>query len=186
MRECENEMTKKALRQATLRKMKMLQTEQKKAADRWLFEQLIQHPKYQQAKQLGLVLSMSHEVATDAIIRHAINEGKTVYVPTTDYEKKVMVFQQFTTFDQLATDDKGIRYIQDDSPVQNDLDLVIVPGVVFNQDGYRIGYGGGYFDRYLSQHEPTNLSLIYDIQLNEIVDIEPHDYPVSELIIAKT
>ncbi|MEJ7540676.1 5-formyltetrahydrofolate cyclo-ligase [Staphylococcus intermedius] len=179
-------MTKKALRQATLQKMKMLQTEQKKKADRWLFEQLIQHPKYQQAKHLGLVLSMSHEVETDPIIRHAIKEGKQVYVPTTDYEQKAMVFQQFTTFDQLATDDKGIRYIQVESPVKNNLDLVIVPGVVFNNEGYRIGYGGGYFDRYLSTYEPTNLSLIYDIQLSEIANIEPHDYPVSELIIAKT
>lgn len=179
-------MTKKALRQNILQKMKMLQVEQKEKADHWLFEQLIAHPKYEQANSIGLVLSMPHEVATDPIIKHALKAEKAVYVPTTDYENKSMVFQQFTTFDQLAIDDKGIRYIQAESPINNDLDLVIVPGVVFNQEGYRIGYGGGFFDRYLSEYQPTNLSLVYDIQLNEILSIEPHDYPVSELIIAKT
>ncbi|ARJ49856.1 5-formyltetrahydrofolate cyclo-ligase [Staphylococcus lutrae] len=179
-------MSKKALRQKTIAKMKQLSAYQKSEADRWLFEQLIHHPAYQRARSIGLVLSMPHEVTTDAIIRNALNENKDVYVPSTDYADKTMVFQQFTDFDQLNTDKKGIRYLRVNTPIQNHLDLVIVPGVVFNHDGYRIGYGGGYFDRYLAEYQPHNLSLVYDIQIDDTIQIESHDYPVSELIIANT
>lgn len=179
-------MTKKVLRQKTLEKMKQLTINQKAQADAWLFEQLIRHPKYQRAEKIGLVLSMPHEVTTDSIIMHALNEGKAVFVPTTDYDNKTMSFQQFTDFNQLATDDRGIRYIKENTPIQNELDLVIVPGVVFNRDGYRIGYGGGYFDRYLSRYQPHTLSLIYPLQINDSIPVEVHDYPVDELIIAHT
>ena len=64
----------------------------------------------------------------------------------------------------------------------NKMDLIVVPGVAFDKLGYRIGYGGGYYDRFLSQHRSNTVSLLYDFQLAQF-NIEPHDQPVEQLII---
>ncbi|QLK86069.1 5-formyltetrahydrofolate cyclo-ligase [Staphylococcus sp. 17KM0847] len=179
-------MTKKEIRQHVLKSMKQLEGHQKQQADQWLRQQLFNHPKYQQAQKIGIVLSMPHEVHTDPIILHIMQHGKQVYVPATTYYKKTMNFQQLVHLSQVSIDEKGIRYVDEETPIDNQLDLVIVPGVAFNREGYRIGYGGGYFDRFLSHYQPATLSLVYDIQIREDLPIASHDYPVAELIIAKT
>ncbi len=179
-------MNKKSLRLETLNKMKSLSPQQKCVADEWLFQQLIAHPKYQHANRIGIVMSMLHEINTDPIILHALQNDKLVFVPSTEYQQKKMVFQQLFDLNQVDMDERGIRYVKHQTPINHSLDLVIVPGVVFNQNGYRIGYGGGYFDRFLSKYQPVNLSLVYDIQMTDLMTVEPHDYPVSELIIAET
>lgn len=96
-----------------------------------------------------------------------------------------MSFKELDNLSNIAPDDKGINYVTSDTEITNDLDLLIVPGVVFNNKGYRIGYGGGYFDKFLSQHQQPTISLIYDFQINNF-EIEAHDQPVQKLIIATT
>ncbi|MGV3244036.1 5-formyltetrahydrofolate cyclo-ligase [Staphylococcus sp. 11261D007BR] len=179
-------MDKKEIRKTTLHKMKSLDESSKKQADHYLKEQLLNHSKYQSAQSIGLVLSMPHEVNTDAIIEQALKDDKKVFVPSTQYQTKTMNFQQIYSLDQVEIDSKGIRYVNDDTPINNELDLVIVPGVAFNDEGYRVGYGGGYFDRYLSTYRPQSISLIYDLQLLSSIPVETYDYPVQELIIANT
>ena len=63
------------------------------------------------------------------------------------------------------------------------IDLLIVPGVVFRHDGYRIGYGGGYFDCYLANYHHDTLSLVFEEQLNDDWQVDDYDVAVSELII---
>lgn len=179
-------MSKKEMRKSTLALMRGLNEKVKTKADHFLFQQLIEHEKFVNAQHIGIVLSMPHEVQTDPIIQYALDHHKSVYVPSTNYDKHIMQFQQLEDLNQLAVDEKSIRYVNADTPVKNDLDLVVVPGVIFNHAGYRIGYGGGYFDQFLSQYQPSTISLVYDIQLSDQIPVEPHDYPVQELIIAKT
>ncbi|MGO2109309.1 MAG: 5-formyltetrahydrofolate cyclo-ligase, partial [Staphylococcus equorum] len=85
----------------------------------------------------------------------------------------------------IGPDDKGINHVEADTEISNQLDLLIVPGVVFNHSGYRIGYGGGYFDKFLSQNTQPTISLLYDFQLGDF-EVESHDQPVEKLIIATT
>ena len=179
-------MSKKEMRKSTLALMRGLNKKVKTKADHFLFQQLIEHAKFKNAQNIGIVLSMPHEVATDPIIEFALNQNKSVFVPSTNYESHTMQFQQLENLDQVKLDEKSIRYVHANTLIQNELDLVIVPGVVFNHAGYRIGYGGGYFDRFLSEYQPSTISLIYDIQISDQIPIEPNDYPVQELIIAKT
>ncbi|MDO5374694.1 MAG: 5-formyltetrahydrofolate cyclo-ligase [Staphylococcus rostri] len=179
-------MMKKELRQNTLTRMRALDHVQKQQADQWLQTQFLSHPDYKTAHKIGVVLSMPHEVNTDPIIKQMLDDQKQVYVPATNYTTKTMNFQALTDLSDVALDEKGIRYINRDTPVDNDLDLVIVPGVVFNHDGYRIGYGGGYFDRYLNTYDVKTLCLVYDIQMCDHIPIEAHDQPVEHLIIANT
>ncbi|KIX91587.1 5-formyltetrahydrofolate cyclo-ligase [Staphylococcus microti] len=179
-------MVKKSLRQQILKRMREIGNVQKDDADQWLRAQLFAHENYKAAQKIGIVLSMAHEVNTDPIIMHMLRDGKQVYVPATNYATKTMNFQAINDLSQVAVDEKGIRYVNAETTIDNALDLVIVPGVAFNKEGYRIGYGGGYFDRYLNTYAVKTISLIYDVQLCEQLPIEAHDQPVQHLIIAKT
>ncbi|MCS4485532.1 5-formyltetrahydrofolate cyclo-ligase [Staphylococcus americanisciuri] len=179
-------MIKKELRQQTLKRMRTMDVYVKERADEWLRKQLVAHTFYKNANHIGIFLSMSHEVTTDPIIEQMLRDNKQVYVPVTNYTTKSMNFQELDDLSKVMLDEKGIRYLTEDTQTLNALDLVIVPGVAFNHEGYRIGYGGGYFDRYLNTYNVRTISLIYDFQLNKHIPVEPHDHPVDKLIIAKT
>ena len=68
---------------------------------------------------------------------------------------------------------------------KTEIDLIHVPGVVFNSQGFRIGYGGGYYDRYLADYEGISVSTMYQVQLEHFRP-DQHDIAVKELIIYET
>ena len=161
--------------------MKQLDKEHKLRADAWLKNQLINNTEYKNAKRIGIVLSMTHEVDTYPIIETMLSDGKKVFVPNTNYKLKEMNFKQLLSLNRLEKDEKGLLYVNDDTEITDRLDLIVVPGVAFRDDGYRIGYGGGYYDRFLSDSNANTISLIYDLQLTQF-EIESHDRPVEKLI----
>ncbi|PTK67413.1 5-formyltetrahydrofolate cyclo-ligase [Staphylococcus borealis] len=178
-------MSKKEIRKDILSRMKQLNKEHKQQADTWLKDQLINSQVYQNANSIGIVLSMPHEVDTYPIIESMLADNKHVFVPDTNYKLKEMNFKEILSFNSLEKDEKGLLYVNEDTEITDKLDLIVVPGVAFRNDGYRIGYGGGYYDRFLSQSEASTVSLLYDLQLSQF-DIESHDQPVDELIIFNT
>ena len=147
--------------------------------------QLINNTEYKNAKRIGIVLSMTHEVDTYPIIETMLSDGKKVFVPNTNYKLKEMNFKQLLSLNRLEKDEKGLLYVNDDTEITDQLDLIVVHGVAFRDDGYRIGYGGGYYDRFLSDSNANTISLIYDLQLTQF-EIESHDQPVEKLIIFNT
>ncbi|MCE4956117.1 5-formyltetrahydrofolate cyclo-ligase [Macrococcoides caseolyticum] len=149
-----------------------------------IYQHLIHHPKFDNAQSIGITLSMDHEVDTDFIIRYALTQGKKVYVPKCNYKTKQMTFVRYTKPDDLIIDDYGIESMNHEIEIGTQPDLLIVPGVIFNKEGYRIGYGGGYFDKYLSQFNGETLSILFDFQIDD-VPVEPHDIPVQTLITNK-
>ncbi|MDG0842549.1 5-formyltetrahydrofolate cyclo-ligase [Staphylococcus equorum] len=179
-------MSKKVLRQDKIELMKsFMSNNHKQASDEYLANHLFDTSEYKSAKRVGIVLSMPHEVNTYSIIEQMLNEGKTVFVPETNYKSKKMTFKHVDSLDHIGPDDKEINHVVADTEISNQLDLLIVPGVVFNHSGYRIGYGGGYFDKFLSQNAQPTISLLYDFQLGDF-EVESHDQPVEKLIIATT
>jgi 5-formyltetrahydrofolate cyclo-ligase len=99
-----------------------------------------------------------------------------------------MQFYEISSFDQLE-----IVYMQLHEPNPNktnkveseNISYLIVPGVVFDLSGFRIGYGGGYYDRFLSNYDGPTISIAFDEQLIEIVPSENFDVPVQLLITDK-
>lgn len=178
-------MRKKEIRSNILTIMKAFTDEDKVKADQWLKEQLFTSPSYQKARRIGIVLSMPHEVDTYKIIEDSLSKNKEIFVPNTDYSSHSMNFKELKDLSTLKKDEKGIYYVSENTEITDDLDLVVVPGVAFREDGYRIGYGGGYFDRFLSNSNASTLSLLYDFQLTHF-EIESHDQPVDKLIIYNT
>ena len=62
------------------------------------------------------------------------------------------------------------------------IDLLIVPGLAYTQAGYRLGFGGGYYDRFLRDYDGKTISLAFNCQMIPQIDLEEHDLPVSKII----
>ena len=173
---------KSELRKQVLREMKAISQEQKQFIDQTLTERLLQHPFYQEAKVIATYLSCPHEFQTQRLIEQALKDGKKVLIPKT-YPKGRM---DFVVYDpqQLVKTAFGLLEPQGDLEVvdASQIDLIHVPGLVFTTKGYRIGYGGGYYDRYLKHFSGHTLSTIYPCQIQDFIP-ENHDIPVEEVLI---
>ena len=173
---------KAELRKQVLQEMKALPLEQKQFIDQALIERLLHHPFYQEAKVIATYLSFPHEFQTQELIEQALKDGKKVLIPKT-YPKGRM---DFVVYDpqQLVKTSFGLLEPQGNLEVvdASQIDLIHVPGLVFTTEGYRIGYGGGYYDRYLEQFSGHTLSTVYPCQIRDFSP-ENHDIPVQEVLI---
>ena len=173
---------KAELRKKILQEMKALSQEQKRAMDRALTERFLHHPFYQEAKNIATYLSFPHEFQTQELIEQALKDGKKVLIPKT-YPKGRMEFVVYHP-QQLVKTSFGLLEPQGDLEVvePSQIDLIHVPGLAFTTEDYRIGYGGGYYDRYLEHFTGHTLSTVYPCQIQEF-NLEDHDIPVQEVLI---
>jgi 5-formyltetrahydrofolate cyclo-ligase len=146
--------------------------------------QLFSLREWKQAKVIGITISIPPEIPTPPIIQRAWREGKKVAVPKCDPADKTMKFKQITSFNQLESVYSGLLepIAQTKKVDAAELDLVIVPGLGFTKEGYRIGFGGGYYDRFLSQYKGNTVALAYDCQLVDELPIDMHDIPVQQVV----
>ena len=173
---------KAELRKQVLQEMKALPREQKQFIDQALTERLLQHPFYQEAKVIATYLSFPHEFQTQELIEQALKDGKKVLIPKT-YPKGRMDFVVYHS-QQLVKTSFGLLEPQGDLEVvdASQIDLIHVPGLAFTTEGYRIGYGGGYYDRYLKHFSGNTLSTVYPCQIRDFIP-EDHDIPVQEVLV---
>ncbi len=137
---------------------------------------------WKQADEVLLFLSMSQEIDTAPLMERAITCRKAVFLPrvTTDG----LVFHRYHRTDQLATHRFGMREPLPDAPrwePTHPETLLICPGLAFDPCGRRLGQGGGYYDRFLTEHEEhlTSMGLCYRCQLLDAVPAEPTDRAVQ-------
>ena len=173
---------KSSIRKSVLKKMKGLESETKRRADQALIQRLRSLSAYQEASVIASYLSFPHEVDTSILIDAAQADGKQVVIPKT-YPKGRMEFVAYNP-QKLKQTSFGLMEPEDGAQVvdQSEIDLIHVPGVAFQKDGYRLGYGGGYYDRYLADFDVATVSTIYACQE---VDFSPalHDIPVQEVLV---
>ena len=172
-------MDKKALRSEIRQKKRAMteeQIESKSAALGVLFRDC---PLYRQAKTVYGYLPYNQEVRTVPILKQALADGKQVAVPKVYGD--TMRFLYITDLSQIAPGYAGIPEPVADGPAADDpTALVLMPGLAFDPQGHRIGYGGGFYDRFL-EAEPLHptVALCYDFQLLPHLDTEEHDVPVD-------
>ncbi|MGE6629312.1 5-formyltetrahydrofolate cyclo-ligase [Bacillus sp. NPDC077027] len=179
---------KKELRTQTLAALEQMKAAEVSKNAESVYEHLFQMPEWREAKTIGLTISRGLEVPTAPIIEEAWKEGKMVCVPTCFPKDKQMIFYQYTAQTRMTSGYFGLKEPdpQSSTPVKKDkMDLMVVPGVCFDQKGYRIGYGGGYYDRYLHHYKGVKLALAFSIQVLEEVPKETHDIPVSLIVTEK-
>ena len=139
---------------------------------------------YQQAKTIYGYLPYNQEVRTVAMLQRALDDGKRVAVPKCYGEE-----MRFIYLDDLSKVEKGYCGIPEpieDGPVAEDRTaLVLMPGLAFTKDGSRMGYGGGFYDKFLAAEpgHPT-LALCYDFQMVETLPTEEYDIPVDTVLWA--
>ena len=173
---------KSELRKQVLHEMKAISQEQKPAIDQALTERLLHHPFYQEAKVIATYLSFPHEFQTQELIEQVLKDGKKVLIPKT-YPKGRMEFVVYNP-QQLVKTSFGLLEPQGELEVveASQIDLIHVPGLAFTTEGCRIGYGGGYYDRYLEHFTGHTLSTVYHYQVQDFIP-ENHDIPVQEVLI---
>ena len=173
---------KASIRKSVLKKMKGLEPDIKRVADQSLIQRLRSLPAYKAASVIATYLSFPHEVDTSFLIDVAQEDGKQVVIPKT-YPKGRM---EFATYDpqNLKQTAFGLLEPEEGSQAvdQSEIDLIHVPGVAFQKDGYRLGYGGGYYDRYLADFDGATISTIYACQEVNFLPAS-HDIPVKEVLV---
>ncbi|WP_174734124.1 5-formyltetrahydrofolate cyclo-ligase [Mesobacillus harenae] len=146
---------------------------------------LYQDVLWKKAKTIGITISRPPEVDTMQIIRKGWEEGKRVVVPKCFPKDKKMTFRTLSRFSELESVYYGLFEpieTQTEEVVPEQIDLIVVPGLAFTMEGFRLGFGGGYYDRYLSHFKGDTIALAFLEQIRPDLPIEPHDIPVAKII----
>lgn len=182
----ETKWRKAALRQEALCRRAAMTPEQRAQASRRAAEHLRRMPAYQEAATVALFLSFGDEIDTWIVLHMAQRDGKRVYAPKVSRHPRMLLWGEVgQEGDNLVPGPyKGIMEPEATLPPGTfQPDLVVVPGVVFDDDGYRIGYGGGYYDRCLGGWpDAVKVGYAFEVQRVPRVPREPHDVPVSWLV----
>lgn len=151
-------------------------------------ERLFNLEEYQKSNFIFSFISFKDEVHTHEIIKNSLNMGKRIGVPVTVIKPRKLLVSELKDFEKeleigyygILTPKKEYQRIL--SP--NIVDLVLVPGVAFDVEGYRVGYGGGYYDRFFSslKKDVIKIGLCYDLQILSQVHRDPYDIPVDLII----
>ncbi|MCP8967130.1 5-formyltetrahydrofolate cyclo-ligase [Ectobacillus ponti] len=173
---------KKRMREEIAARLAALSKEARDAGSRRIAAKLYETEAWKQARTIGITISIDQEVDTYEIIRTAWKEGKRVAVPKCDRRTRTMTFRSIRDLSQLE-----IVYMNLREPIPSvteavdpaELDLLIVPGVAFTKTGGRLGYGGGYYDRFLAEYQGITAALAFSAQLMPAVPTEPHDQSVD-------
>ncbi len=157
---------------------------------RMIFEKIRAQRYYLRANNILLYSNFGSEVRTDEFLQSCLADGKKVYYPKTNSSDNSMDFYQITSLVDLNTGNYGIRepygfervYTKKDVTGVSDT-LMIVPGLVFSNYGYRIGYGKGYYDRYLQRFpEIFKCGVAYELQMQEAIPFDSFDEVMDSIV----
>ena len=167
---------KKKLRDGYKKLRTDMPPEKKAELDRKICEKFLATAAYKNCSVLMSYVSTEIEVDTSGIIAAALKDGKTVAVPNCDSGE--MLFYQIDSLDSLSPGKFGIPTVATDGkkPFENfDGALCIVPALGLDRQGNRLGYGGGYYDRFLAAHEVTALAICRERCIYGYLPTDPHD-----------
>ena len=161
------------------------------ATDSAIAARLFDLTAFQAARVIAPYLSFGTEVETRAIIERAWAAGKTVALPRCVPATRAMRWYAVTSLAGLARGPRGVLEPAEDPARELDLSaradaLAVVPGLAFDARGFRLGYGGGYFDAFLSSFRGTSVGLCREAQLVESLRalgaVDAHDVPVGLVV----
>lgn len=135
-------------------------------------------------KKAAFYMAKGKEVSLSKTIGKSFLEGIKVFLPKTWLKERKLTFHRVYSFSDLVPGPFGLL---EPNPKNEEADLsslevILVPGVVFDVKGYRIGYGGGFYDRVLKETRALKVGVCYSFQLVESLPVEPHDVPVDLII----
>ena len=180
---------KERLRKRVLAVRMGLDRSQVEVGGQAILEKVLGLEAYRRAKLVHTyVSSKESEVDTRALIGTCLAHGKRVAVPVVTPGTRTLAHALIDSLDQLVVGPWGLA--QPDPaeavwlPSEARIDLVVVPGLAFDRRGHRIGWGGGYYDRFLAQVQTIKIGLCYDELVLDRIPGEPHDVPMDMVVAA--
>lgn len=177
---------KRALRGEALSRRRGITREGKSAHDLAILKTLLSLPEVQNAASLlAYVSAKENEADTWGMLRAFLAEGRAVFVPVTGRDFGRMDWSRVLSLGELRPARFGLF---EPEPADHRLELppppavCLVPGLAFTRAGHRLGYGGGYFDRFLEGFPGCKIGLAYGVQVVESLPVEAHDIPVDLLV----
>ena len=182
---------KQTLKQQILQKRNHLSKKDINKKSTLIKNSLYSLPEFKKAKNILFYVSFNSEVDTQEIIEELIiRKEKNVIIPYVEKNNPILQLSELKNFNELEPKTFGIlepknSFIREFNP--NKLDLIITPGAVFDLNGHRIGYGYGYYDRFLKTIKKgiIKIGLAYDFQIVEKIPEEQHDVPMDVIITEK-
>lgn len=182
-------MDKKTLRREILKKRDALSAEDRYNLSKKIHKNLFERPEFVSAKQVLCYVDFRSEVSTEKIIEESLKRGKRVFCPKVlsgewmeFYEvagKNDLESGAYGILEPLADENRKYAFLEND-------DLMILPGACFDRTGNRIGYGAGYYDRYLQMYPNLKkVGICFACQLTEQIWAESTDQKVDMIITEK-
>jgi 5-formyltetrahydrofolate cyclo-ligase len=179
---------KPTLKNQILEKRNSLTKEEIKEKSDLIKSNLYSLQEFKEAKNILFYVSFNSEVGTQTVIKELLkNKGGKIIVPYVAKNDPILQLSELGDFNELEPRTFNIlepkqSYIKEFNPEK--LDLIIIPGVVFDLKGQRIGYGYGYYDRFLKtlRKKTKKIGLAYELQIVEKIPEERHDIPVDVVV----
>ena len=182
-----SDLNKEEIRKKIKSKRDDLQTYEVLKRSNEIIANLKKLPEFEEATNIACYISFNNEVYTHGLIKEYVNK-KRVFVPVIDREKKEISLSHLKDWKELSSGAYGILEPKKEFlriGKYDDVELIIVPGIVFDERGNRIGYGGGYFDRLLRKMKAKKVALAYDFQILKEIPNEEHDVRMDVIVSEK-
>lgn len=180
--------TKSEIRKRILEARGALTQDEVAAKSDAILQKVLKTPEYMEADNILLYADYNREVMTRGIFEDAMMRKKRVYFPKSDQFTNAMTFYQTVSVKQLEKGYMGIPEPKENPQLcykfnANEDTLVIVPGVAFDMAGFRLGYGKGYYDKFLSnRRQLSTMALAFACQIVEELPSEPHDIKMDKIV----
>ncbi len=174
------------MRKRMIAQRKALSAEAVRESSEAIRRRLLALSEVAEARVIHCYVSAKHnEVDTRRLISDALEEGKRIVVPVTDLRQRRLDHSEIKCLDELERSVFGLLEPKEEyrRPIGiNEIDLVIVPGLAFDPQGNRIGFGGGFYDRFLSVVQAPKIALAYSFQVLEKIEAGPHDVRMDKVV----
>ena len=172
-------MTKDELRKLLIKKRKEI-IDKKELSTR-IVNKVLELDIYKEAKVIALYKSMKDEVNTNSLINESLKEKVVLLPRTINNEMYFVIINQDTLYEK-----SNIGVLEPIGKRYNDkIDLIIVPGIAFDNDLNRIGFGKGYYDKYLSHQDIYKIGICFDEQIVDYIPTLDHDIKMDMIITEK-
>lgn len=178
-------MNKRQLRDEMKKKRNNMNRTEKERMDKCIEEKFFNSELFRDSNSIFIYASMSEEVNTWGILNRCLKDGKRVYVPKVHNETRTMKALRIKS--TLELNESGCFGILEPTfggeELIGDTDIILIPGLAFDIKGGRLGYGGGFYDKFLKEHKVgKRISLCYDFQIVEHIPMEEFDETVEYII----
>jgi len=171
---------KKSLRNLFLEKRDNTSFDLMKIASQKIQKKLKKISSFRNAQRIGVYYPIGSEILTQDIIQELLSNGQEVFLPKVVGKK--MEFRKIADFSSLEKGSFDIMEPKDDCKINNNLDVILVPTVGISPTGVRLGYGYGFYDRFLAEHKTTTISLTLEKQIVKNIPKLEHDILIDWIV----